>query len=114
MIQDVTEMVPHAIRHQYFPEKPRSYVAHDVETVSGTRLAAILGSDARVNSFHHQAVDRVAPGFQVSAVAPDGIIEAIEHSNGHFAVGVQWHPESLVETDTKMKALFEAFVTQAG
>lgn len=113
LIQDVTDMVPHAIRHQYFPEKPRSYVAHDVSTVNGTRLSAILGSDARVNSFHHQAVQTVAPGFRVSAYAPDGVIEAIEHSNGTFAVGVQWHPESLVETDPKMMALFDAFVQQA-
>ncbi len=112
LIQDVTDMIPHAIRHQYFPEKPRNYVAHDVATVEGTRLSNILGSEARVNSFHHQAVKDVAPGFRVSAYAPDGVIEAIEHTNGNFAVGVQWHPESLVESDTKMRALFEAFVAQ--
>ncbi len=112
LIQDVSDMVPHAIRHQYFPEKPRNYVAHDVATVEGTRLSAILGSSAHVNSFHHQAVENVGSGFRVSAYAPDGVIEAIEHVNGTFAVGVQWHPESLIESDTKMMALFEAFVAQ--
>lgn len=113
LVQDVTDMVPHAIRHQYFPEKPRNYVAHDIQTVAGTRLAAILGEEARVNSFHHQAVQTVASDFRVSAYAPDGVIEAIEHINGTFAVGVQWHPESLIDADAKMMALFQAFVAQA-
>ncbi len=44
-----------------------------------------------VSSRHHQAIDRLAPGFEVSAVAPDGIVEAIT-GHGHF--GMQWHPES--------------------
>ena len=113
LIQDVTETVPHAIRHQYAPEKPRDYVAHDIDTLNGTRLATILGGHARVNSFHHQAIEQVAPGFHISARAPDGVIEAIEPDNETFAVGVQWHPESLIEIDPTMRALFETFVTQA-
>lgn len=116
LIQDVNESVPHAIRHQYAPEKPRDYVAHDIDTLTGTHLADILGHRARVNSFHHQAIEQVAPGFRVSAYAPDGVIEAIERDNGHsrtFAVGVQWHPESLIDTDPTMRSLFEAFVAQA-
>ncbi len=113
LIQDVTETVPHAIRHQYAPEKPRDYVAHDIDTLNGTRLAGILGHHARVNSFHHQAIERVAPGFHISACAPDGVIEAIEPDDGAFAVGVQWHPESLIDTDPTMRALFETFIAQA-
>jgi putative glutamine amidotransferase len=112
LIQDVNDQVPHAIRHQYFPDKPRDYVAHGIDTVSGTRLSAILGREARVNSFHHQAVLNIADGFRVAAYAPDGIVEAIEHANGTFAIGVQWHPESLVTTDRGMMGLFAAFVEQ--
>jgi len=48
-----------------------------------------------VTSTHHQAVDRVASGWRVSAVAPDGIIEAIELPGHPFALAVQWHPERL-------------------
>jgi putative glutamine amidotransferase len=110
LVQDIGDQLPHAIKHQYFPEQPRNYVAHDIELVEGTRLAKIMGSKARVNSFHHQAIATVAPGFRVSAYAPDGVIEAIESSNGNFAIGVQWHPESLVDTDPAMYALFETFV----
>jgi len=113
LIQDVGDYVPNAIRHQYYPEKPRDFVAHDVATLTGTRLASILGSDARVNSFHHQAIEQTASGFQVSAVAPDGVIEAIERPGNQFAVGVQWHPESLIKFDPAMLALFEAFVRAA-
>ncbi len=113
LIQDVIDQVPNAIRHQYFPDKPRSYVAHDVETTQGTRLSQILGDIARVNSFHHQAVETSAPGFTVSAKASDGVIEAIELSSNRFVIGVQWHPESLITFDQSMLALFESFVQAA-
>lgn len=114
LIQDIATFCPNAIRHQYYPEFPREYVAHDVETLQGTRLSNILGSSARVNSFHHQAVDQLAQGFRVAAYAPDGVIEAIEREDDDaFVVGVQWHPESLIYSDPSMHALFRAFVDAA-
>src|SRR5258708_7408415 len=113
LIQDIGDEVPEAMRHQYFPEKPRDYVAHPIKTVPGTRLSDILGEQGAVNSFHHQAVAKVADAFRVSAYAPDGVIEAIEGQNGPFVVGVQWHPESLIESDKSMYALFKAFVHAA-
>jgi putative glutamine amidotransferase len=114
LIQDVGMQIPQAIRHQYFPEKPRDYVAHDISTVGSTALHGILGAQARVNSFHHQAVDRVADGFTVCAVAPDGVVEAIEGSeSGRFLIGVQWHPESLISFDAGMFSLFKTFVNAA-
>ncbi|HLY26216.1 MAG TPA: gamma-glutamyl-gamma-aminobutyrate hydrolase family protein [Aggregatilineales bacterium] len=113
LVQDLSEQWPDSIRHQYFPEKPRSYVAHEISTVPGTRLSQILGGKAHVNSFHHQAVATVGGGFTVAAYAPDGVIEAIEAPGERFIVGVQWHPESLIETDEAMNALFAAFVRAA-
>lgn len=113
LIQDVSDQVPNSIRHQYFPDKPRDYVAHGVETVQGTRLSQILGITAQVNSFHHQAVDTTAHGFAVSAIASDGVIEAIELPSNRFVIGVQWHPESLVTFDPTMMALFESFIQAA-
>ncbi len=113
LVQDVRTFVPNAIRHQYAPEKPRSYVAHELSTVPETRLAAILGPVAHVNSFHHQAVARPGEGFVVSALAPDGVIEAVEGRGRRFTVGVQWHPEGLVDSDPTMLGLFEAFVRAA-
>lgn len=113
LMQDIPTLVPNAIRHQYYPEFPREYVAHAIDMVPGTRLASILGNTARVNSFHHQAVQTLPNGFRVSAYAPDGVIEAVERDNDTFAIGVQWHPESLVFTDVSMAALFESFVNAA-
>jgi putative glutamine amidotransferase len=110
LIQDVSDYIPNALRHQYFPEKPRNYVAHDVTTVPDTQLAHILGQAGRVNSFHHQAVEQIAPGFVAAAHAPDGVIEAVEYTGAQFAIGVQWHPEGLVEADPSMLALFKKFV----
>lgn len=63
-----------------------------------------------MNSFHHQAVGLVAPGFSVTAVADDGVVEAIEKSDSRFAVGVQWHPEGLAEQDPQSLSLFNEFV----
>ena len=73
---------------------------HMVRIMEGTLLSALIHPDSGlVNSSHHQAVEHLAPGFRASALAPDGIIEAIEPVDlkGHpFIVGVQWHPETLV------------------
>lgn len=113
LVQDVQSLIPTAIRHQYAPEKPRSFVAHPVQTAAHSRLSGLLGSAAQVNSFHHQAVETPAPGFSVTALAPDGVIEALELQSHRFVLGVQWHPEGLVESDRSMLALFEAFVRAA-
>ncbi len=62
----------------------------------GTRLAAIAGvPEAAVNSRHHQAIGRLAPGLAVSALAPDGLPEAVEETGAGWLVAVQWHPENL-------------------
>jgi putative glutamine amidotransferase len=67
------------------------------------------GETSQVNSRHHQAVDRLGAGFDVSATAPDGVIEAIERPGARFCVGVQWHPENFWRTG-EFRSLFESFV----
>lgn len=69
-------------------------IAHEVALTPGSRLARIFGTEQLdVNSLHHQAVRRVAPGLRVTAVAPDGVIEGLEAADGRALLGVQWHPE---------------------
>jgi putative glutamine amidotransferase len=72
-------------------------------------LARALGATrVEVNSSHHQAVKQVAPGFRVVARAPDGVIEGLESENHRFVLGVQFHPEWLVD-DEGMLRLFQEF-----
>jgi putative glutamine amidotransferase len=67
----------------------------------------------RVNSSHHQSVKVVAPALTATAVAPDGVIEAIESSSQRFLLGIQWHPEFLFDRYERHRRLFEAFLAAA-
>ena len=93
---------------------PRNVRTHDVKVIPETRMEQIMtGLEGRVNSFHHQAIRDVADCFVVSAVsADDGVIEAVEQPVERFVVGVQWHPEELVEFK-EAKELFRSFVDAA-
>ena len=76
-------------------------------------LGTILGAgDLKVNSFHHQAIARLGQGLRDVAWAPDGVIEAVEAPDTPgFVVGVQWHPEELVDHDPAAHRLFSALIT---
>jgi putative glutamine amidotransferase len=91
---------------------PAVFGRHSVTITAGSVLAGVLGVTgtelSEVASYHHQAVDRLGSGLSVSAVAPDGTIEAIEDASAGFFLGIQWHPE--VQAD---KSLFKALVGAA-
>jgi len=114
LYQDIAAQVPGALQHPWQPGNARDHLAHEVLVRPETQLARILalGADgaAPVNSMHHQAVKAPAPGLRVTAVAPDRIVEAVEMDDHRFAVGVQWHPEELVDRDPRARDLFLAFV----
>ena len=95
--------------HQHLPghrqSEPGSRATHEVEVLAGTRLAALIGAGpVAVNSFHHQAVDRLGSGLRVAALAADGTVEAVEGAG--FVVGVQWHAEAMADG-----RLFEALAS---
>jgi putative glutamine amidotransferase len=95
-----------------FPEGA-PFAVHDVRIQDGSRLARALGTTAiRGASFHHQIVDKVAPGCVAVAWSPDGLLEGIEHTD-HWLVGVQWHPEDTAHTDSAQQNLYDAFIAQA-
>ncbi len=71
---------------------------HGLSVVAGTRAASVLGDLGRVNSLHHQTVDRVGAGLVVSAYADDGVVEGVETADGEV-LAVQWHPELLAKPD---------------
>ncbi len=109
LYQDVSEH-PGAIKHTYYPDLPRDLRPHEIKIEEDSLLAKVVGQPIMyVNSLHHQALKDVAAGLKISAVAPDGMVEAVELPNRPFALGVQWHPECLPDAP-EMRALFEAFV----
>ena len=84
---------------------------HSIDIVEGTRLSEIVGAARiRVNSSHHQAAGRVPDGVVVSARATDGVIEAFEHPDKRFWLGVQWHPHWTYRSEPAQAAILAAFV----
>ena len=111
--QDIALKIKDHLKHSQ--QAPRWYPTHTITAVAGSKLADMIGSDpVKVNSFHHQMIGRLGTGLKVAALAPDGVIEAIEHQQHHyFVLGVQYHPEALLERDPKAQALFENFIQAA-
>jgi putative glutamine amidotransferase len=100
------------VEHMTPLEQGRDFLAHPIAVEAGSRLHGILGTDRLlVNSFHHQAVRRVAPGLQVTATSDDGVIEGMESADGRVLT-VQCHPEDLTG-HAWARGLFEAFVATA-
>jgi putative glutamine amidotransferase len=115
LIQDLPSARPSEILHTI--NYPKNAIAHEIVVAAGTTLAGLLPLDrdrrVPVNSRHHQSVKEPAPGFVVSASAPDGVVEAIEKTGASFCVGVQWHPENFCRTG-EFKELFDGLVKAAG
>ena len=118
LYQDLAALRPGSVKHDYFPFRDgfaRDHLAHPVRVVEGSRLHRLAGqSEFPVNSMHHQGIDRLGRELVATAVAPDGLVEGVESSDDYFMVGVQWHPEALIDTDPRMRRLFEQFVAAAG
>ncbi len=92
---------------------PGHRTCHVVRIAPESRLAGIVGAGRlTVNSFHHQAIDRLGRDLRPVAWAPDGTIEAIEAPARGFVLGVQWHAETLVAA-RRHRALFRALVVAA-
>jgi len=114
LYEDIGDQKADAIKHDYFPDYPRSFLSHSVQVQPESRLGSILGeADLRVNSLHHQGVRQVPAVLKPTAYAPDGLVEAVELPEHIFGIAVQWHPEWLQEHEP-MRALFQAFVQLAG
>lgn len=112
LIQDIESQIRQPIKHRQ--EAPRWYPTHEIAIAADSLLARIYGAATiRVNSFHHQALDQIAPGFRVTARTSDGVVEAIESIDNRFVLGVQWHPELMAGHDPGVSKLFAHFVAAA-
>lgn len=110
LVQHLPELEQVTIAHRQ--SEAGDVVTHEVQVVAGSLLARLVGTRIEVNSFHHQALDRVGDGLRVVAHAPDGVVEGIEGVDRRFVVGVQWHAECLVSRPEHAR-LFEALVEAA-
>lgn len=113
LYQDIPSQVKGYIKHRQ--TAPDKYGTHTITVEPGSKVAAITGKQQlTVNSFHHQSVKDVAPGFKVTALAPDGVIEAIESYPAKPILCVQWHPEEMtMGGDTTMLKFFR-FIVEEG
>lgn len=112
LVQDIPSEVRTEINHD---PKARTTRVHAVDITPTSALARVFDTThLTVNSSHHQSVDRVAAGFTVTGRAPDGVVEAMESADPRWwMLGVQWHPEELIETPEDWdRRLFAAFAAR--
>ncbi|KHF40214.1 gamma-glutamyl-gamma-aminobutyrate hydrolase family protein [Halalkalibacter okhensis] len=97
---------------QHTQVAPMTHGSHFVRVLDGSLLHRVTDElKFKVNSYHHQANRQVATNFQVSAIASDGVIEAIESTVHSFVLGLQWHPEGMLPNgDYYAKSVFESFL----
>lgn len=114
LIQDIGRELPQARAHEQ--KHDRTQPQHPVEVKDHSVLAECVGGKGQlmVNSTHHQAVKAVGAGLIASATAPDGVIEAIESTaKDQFALGVQWHPELMLDSVPPQLGVYKALVHKA-
>ncbi len=87
---------------------------HTITIAPGSQLAALVGAgEATVNSLHREALLEVPAPLAITARAPDGVIEAVERTDRRFCIGVQWHPEKLLDEEPRSLELFRGLVAAA-
>ena len=100
--------------NNHSPSGIDSYEGYHLVNVDTTsKLYNILGEESLlVNSFHHQAVKKLADNYRVVAQANDGVIEAFEYDGDQFCLAIQWHPELMIEKYDKFNKIYEAFINE--
>lgn len=112
LLQHLPDDVGEAVRHQR-ERKTNAPLRHEVRIEPDSLLARVVGAERiEVNSFHHQAPDRIGAGLRAVAWAGDGVVEGLEDPSREFELGVQWHAEAILG-QPEQAALFEAFVDAA-
>lgn len=110
---DIPSQVPTTIRHNQSDAVPIDKLTQRISIVPDTRLRSIVSAEVIwINTFHHQAVDRLGNGLVASAYAADGIVEAFEAPDSRFFVGTQYHPEGL-QAHEPHRAIFKSLVDAA-
>ncbi len=113
LYQDLGNELPEAAKHEQ--KGPRTQPSHPIDVRENTLLAKAVGPGLlMVNSTHHQAIRDLGKGVKANALAPDGVVEGIESREFRFAVGVQWHPELLLDSVPSNLGVYRSLVKAAG
>ena len=98
LIQHIPDEINSPLDHEQ--KNPRNEAGHEVEIIKNTKLHKIVSTKKlKVNSAHHQSINRLGKNLIISATASHGVIEGIEHKNHRWCIGLQWHPEFLITKD---------------
>lgn len=111
LYQDISYASDNPIQHNQLTQLYD--VTHSVEITKHSILYKLFGQSLLVNSAHHQSINKLGNGLFVTALASDGIVEGIELKGDKFVVGVQWHPEMLLNNNSNMILLFREFIKEA-
>jgi len=112
LIQDIPSQVPDSLQHVQKIDRPKEQ--HDISFIGNSKKLHKLFPNTfnlRVNSLHHQAIDKLGRNLLVTSLSEDDIVESVEHISHPFFIGVQWHPESMCQRSDTMKVLFKELVT---
>lgn len=113
LYQDITTQLNSALHHdESYAKEDWTHMAHDLRLDPSSNMAKLFATTSfPINSLHHQSLKAIAPGLRAVGWAPDGVVEAVEGSNGQFIMGLQCHPEALQgSADPRWQALFKRFV----
>lgn len=108
------DLLQHLPEHDHYSTgESRQHTPHSVRVAPGSETAEVLGaSEVPVNSLHHQAVGKVAPGLVATGWSEDGVVEAVESPDGRV-LAVQWHPEELIDDHAHSRRIFRWLVQKA-
>jgi len=107
LYQDINTQIKGSLKHS--GQAPTYYPTHPVKLAEKSKLAEVYGSKTtKVNSFHHQGVKALGKELEATAWADDNTIEGIEHKKADYIIGVQWHPERMLDSD--QNKIFKHFI----
>lgn len=111
LYQDISKDIKREDPVFHNQKEPKTDTSHFIDIVPDSFIRLVFNSSkARVNSFHHQSVKDVAPGFKVTSLSSDNVIESIEYTKDVFITGVQWHPERMWKKDNDNLNIFRMFI----
>lgn len=110
--QDLSLRPVHTLQHMQI-SRSRQDLCHNISVSPRSILRQCLGTTAGINSLHHQCLHLLPSCLKPTAIASDGVVEAVELSCHPFALGVQWHPEVLWSSDEGMEKIFLTFIEKS-